>query len=81
MFFGGIFLAICYCCFFRDIDKIKFAPEYFKKTIEENIEEGQTSYEGSVGEEVLPQKKSLENESFSVEDETKGTKKQPKISV
>lgn len=82
MFFGGIFLAICYCCFFRDIDQIKLAPEYDKKTIDAlNIEETQTSCEDGVDEEALPQKKSLENESFSVEDEIKGTNEQPKISV
>ena len=81
MCFGGIFLAIGYCCFFRDIDQIKLAPEYDKKTIDANIEETQTSCVDGVGEEALPQKKSLENESFSVVDEIKGTKEQPKISV
>ena len=59
---GGILLAICYCCFLRDIDDIKLGPEYSKKTIEEYVEEV-TGCEENAGEDALSQKKSFENES------------------
>lgn len=76
---GGIFLAIFYCCILRDIDDIKLGPEYGNKTLGEYIEETQTaSCEDTASEDALPQKKSFENESCSVEDETKSANEQPK---
>lgn len=77
---GGILLAICYCCFLRDIDDIKLGPEYSKKTVEDYVEEV-TGCEENAGEDALPQKKSFENESCYVEDETKDTDEQKKVSA
>ncbi len=76
---GGIFLAIFYCCILRDIDDIKLGPEYGEKKLGEYIEETQTSCDETAQEDALPQKKSFENESCSVEDETKSTNEKLKV--
>lgn len=76
---GGIALTICYCCFLRDIDDIKLGPQFSKKTIQEYIEnEEAQSGQDETAEDAPPKKKSFENESCTVEDETKGAKESQK---
>lgn len=74
---AGILLAVCYCCCLRNIDDInELGADLGKKTFEDYIEN-----EESAGDDALAQKKSFENECYTVEDETKSPNEQPKKST